>query len=123
MAFNSKYTGSQIEALLDKIDKSVSSVNYPIVMHQTEGTESTYSIEANALHVWGEVDALRLSYEDNGMGEYVKEYLFQFTSGANGVTLALPSQVKWESNQIPNFVAGKVYVVSIVNNLAIYSEF
>lgn len=51
------------------------------------------------------------------------EYIFEWTSGANGTTLSMPSGVKWLNNETPVFEANKKYQVSIVNNLAIAAAF
>ena len=51
------------------------------------------------------------------------EYIFEWTSGSNGTTLTMPSNIKWLNNEVPTFEANKKYQVSIVNNLAIAAKF
>lgn len=57
-----------------------------------------------------------------GIDGVVNEYVFQCVA-KNGGTLVLPDSVIWANGEIPPMTAGKIYVVSIVNNLAVYAEF
>lgn len=114
MSYNSKYTGAEVEALLDGIG------NYPLVSHGTADT--TFELTPNTMHVWAEVSALTLTFGTEESGK-VNEYIFQFTSGATATTLSLPSSIVWGNEEplIPE--AGKTYQVSIVNSFAIYTAF
>lgn len=90
-------------------------VGIPIVNHGTSdtGTSSTpYSIAPNALHVWGEVDALYLSLTTGEVG-YVQKYMIQFTSGTTATTLSLPNTLMWLT---PSTIeANKTYQIRIAN--------
>lgn len=112
MSYNSKYTGAEVEALLDRVG------NYPLVSHGTADT--TFELTPNTMHVWAEVSALTLTLGTEESGK-VNEYIFQFTSGVTATTLSLPSSIVWGNEEplIPE--AGKTYQVSIVNNIATYT--
>lgn len=55
-----------------------------------------------------------------GVDGAVCEYIFDFVAGS-GFTLSFPSNVLW--NSIPSFTEGKRYLISVVNGLAVWSEF
>lgn len=55
-----------------------------------------------------------------GVDSAVCEYTFEFVA-ASGFTLSLPSDVQWST--IPTFTEGKRYIISIVNNLAVWAQF
>lgn len=114
MAYDSKYTGAEVEALLDKIG------NYPLVSHGTADT--TFVLTPNTMHVWAEVSALTLTLGTEESGK-VNEYLFQFNSGATATTLSLPSTIVWANGEALTPEANKTYQVSIVNSFAIYTAF
>ena len=62
-----------------------------IVSHGTADT--TYTISANEMHVWGEVTELNISLGANPDQTTVAEYAFKFTSGTTATTLTLPIDV------------------------------
>ena len=79
MSYNSKYTGQQVEELLDQIKNgSVGGSAYPMVDHGTSDT--TFVLTPNEFHIWDKVATLSLSFENESAG-VVNEYVFQFTSG------------------------------------------
>ena len=53
---------------------------------------------------------------------YVSEYMFRFTAGAN-CAIILPSTVKYNNGQTPEFTAGNIYEYSITDNLCVVGEF
>lgn len=114
MAYDSKYTGAEVEALLDEIG------NYPLVSHGTADT--TFVLTPNTMHIWAEVSAITLTLGTEESGK-VNEYLFQFTSGATATTLTLPSDLVWANGEALAPEANKTYQVSIVNGYAVYSAF
>ena len=63
-----------------------------IVSHGTADT--TYTISANEMHVWGEVTELNISLGANPDQTTVAEYAFKFISGTTATTLTLPIDVK-----------------------------
>lgn len=85
--------------------------------------ETTLALTPNVMHVWGEVTSLDLTLAPNTEQDVLAEYCFQFTSPAGtATTLTLPNTVKWVSGVIPVVATGKMYQVSIVNNIAVCGE-
>lgn len=89
------------------------SAAYPIVNHGTSDT--TFTLTPNTFHVWGEVSSLDLSFGAEQVG-VANEYLFQFTSGPGGTTLALPGDIKWANDLRVD--TSYTYQVSILNGIA-----
>lgn len=52
----------------------------------------------------------------------VNEYMLEIAC-SKAFTLTLPEGVVWANDLAPDIVAGKTYVISIVNNLAVFAEF
>lgn len=96
------------------------SAAYPIVNHGTNDT--TFTLTPNTFHVWGEVSSLDLSFGAEQAG-VANEYLFQFTSGSGGTTLALPGDIKWANDTPPTIAENMIYQVSILKGLASVLEF
>lgn len=116
MSYNSKYSGQQVENLLDQVKNgSVGGSAYPMVDHGTSDT--TFVLTPNEFHIWDKVATLSLSFENESAG-VVNEYVFQFTSGTNPTSLVLPDTIQW-ANDEPSIEANKTYQVSIVNNIGL----
>ena len=116
MGYNSKYTGQQVENLLDSVDEKQSKI--PVINH---GTNDTYIyIPPTEFHKWGVVSSLTISlveFEYPTGDEQYSEYMFEFVSGGTATTLSLPAIIKFENEVViePN----KTYQVSIVNNIGV----
>lgn len=105
------YTDSELDALFDSIGDKADKIAE--VNHGTSDT--TYTLTANTMHIWGTVTSLTLSLPTDS-NSVLDEYMFTFTSGSTPTTLSLPSTVKWV--QDIEVEANKTYQVSIINNLA-----
>jgi hypothetical protein len=114
MGYNSKYTGQQVENLLDSIDEKQSKI--PVVNHGTNDT-SGFIIDPNKFHKWGEVSSLEIFAIEAPTDDVYTEYMFEFASGATATTLSLPAIIKFENEVViePN----KTYQVSIVNYIGV----
>lgn len=119
MSYNSKYTGAEVEALLDKVNEgNIYEIKY------TSVTSSTGSVELSdtKMYILGEQSAVTITLpsgaESNG-----REYLCQFTAAASGCTLSVPDTITWLGGETPTINAGKTYQLSILNNLAVIGEF
>jgi hypothetical protein len=55
---------------------------------------------------------------NNNTDEFLIEIQCQYDA-----TIAFPLDVQWANESLPPFVAGKTYIISIVNNLAVFAEF
>lgn len=128
MSYNSKYTGQEVEILLDQVasgnagggSSSGGSGAYAEVKHGTNDT--TFTLTPNTFHIWDEVSELTLNLgsETNGVAN---EFLFQFSSGATATTLTLPDNIKWAKDSAPTIAENKIYQVSILKGLASALEF
>ena len=124
MSYNSKYSGQQVEDLLDQVASGGSSSGgsgaYAEVNHGTSDT--TFSLTPNTFHIWDEVASLDLSFADEQAG-VANEFLFQFTSGATATTLTLPDGLKWANDSAPTIAENMIYQVSVLKGLASVLEF
>lgn len=116
MSYNSKYTGQEVENLLDQVaqgggSSSGGSGAYAEVNHGTNDT--TFTLTPNTFHIWDEVSALTLNLgsETNGVAN---EFLFQFLSGSTPTTLSLPDDLKWPDDEPLTPEADKMYQLSIL---------
>ena len=61
---------------------------------------------------------------DNSIvNEYVFEFYIEDANWGNSPALSLPDTIKWANDAAPVIEVNKTYVVSIVNNLAVFAEF
>ena len=91
--------------------------SYPVI----ERTATTVTLDPNQYNIWGEVGALVISLGGQVAGN-VNEYIIQFTCAAS-TSLTLPENIAWADGIVPSLTQGKTYVVSIVNNLAVFAQF
>lgn len=108
--FHSKYTGVQIEALLDKVSAYV----LPSIVNHTD---SSAVIAPNVLHVWGEVAELNIELAEPENSDVLNEYMIEFCSGETATVLTLPEEVKFVSPV--NIEPDMRYQISIVNNIGV----
>lgn len=98
----------------------VISTAYPVVEYiPWDGNET---IAPNTYYVWDDVMVLNISFEEGASG-VANEYVFQFTPTYAGFTLSVPDSVVWVNGEVPIMSSHHTYVVSIVNNLAVWAEF
>lgn len=82
--------------------------------------DTTFSLRANIMEVWGVVPELNLSLAPAIDAEFVTEYLFEFTCPADkGTSLNLPAELKWYNEYVVVPEAGKTYQASIVNHVIV----
>lgn len=118
MSYNSKYTGQEVENLLDQVKNGGTgggSSAYPMVDHGMNDT--TFELTPNTFHVWGEVTELDLTLGEELSG-IANEYLFQFTSGDTPSTVILPETIKWMTGDSISIESNKIYQISILRGLA-----
>lgn len=107
-------------SLLGSGDIAISAA-YPVVEHTP--LEETVTIAPNTYHVWDDVEVLNISFGEGASG-VANEYVFQFFPTYAAFTLTLPSNVEWVNGEAPAIQPNAhTYVVSIVNNLAVWAEF
>lgn len=92
---------------------------YPVVYHYP--SEKLATIAPNTFHIWSSVSdnlTIRLGAEIEGVAN---EYLFQFQTTSNA-SLTLQGAISWGNDDIPTIVAGRIYQISILKNIAIYTS-
>lgn len=93
--------------------------NIPLVEH----TETAYAIEPNTYHVWDAITSLDITLAVPTDATIYNEYLLQFSTGSTLPTVSLPADIVWKDGLAPVLMENKTYQISIVDNLAVYSEF
>ena len=145
MSYNSKYTGAEVEALLDKVgntytktesdelfatksevDAAIGGKQDKITIFTETAGLSSYSINPNILTKLGTLApnvtlSLNTASEEAGV---VNVYDIIFTTPAtNAPSITWPEGITWVGGSAPAIVGGKTYEVSIMDNLATYGEF
>lgn len=113
MSHNSKYTGAEVESLLDGIGKTI------VVEH--EATDTEVELTPNVLHKWGVVTSLILTFPQDAEG-YANEYKVVFIAG-EGFSLSVPLVMRWANDEIPKFEVGKQYEMSVFDKRILVSAF
>lgn len=118
MSYNSKYTGAEVQALLDKIETGGGATP------RIEMTEATAELEPNKFYVWDMPESLDLTLGAETSG-VMNRYLFQFRNPKDSVTmLTLPDDVTWsedtelDENGMPVMEATAFYRIEIIEGLA-----
>lgn len=109
--FTSIYTSTEIDTAIGQVAGKADKIQE--VNHGTSDT--TFTLTANTMHIWGTVTSLTLSLPTDS-NSVLDEFMFTFTSGSTATTLSLPNTVKWV--QDIEVETNKTYQVSIVNGLA-----
>lgn len=88
-----------------------------------ESTDTTCTLTPNVRHVWGEVERLDLSLEEDNTSDYVNEYSFAFRCKSNApTTLNVPASLTWAEGKVVTTQAGKRYEGSIIDNVIVLIE-
>lgn len=98
--------------------------NYPVV-EMYVGMEDTITIEPNTYTILNtniRTSSINIILGDISNTDIVNEYVFELRC-LEAVTLTLDATVQWANSDSPTFQQDKTYVISIVNNLAVYAEF
>lgn len=88
-----------------------------------ESTDTTCTLTPNVRHVWGEVERLNLSLEEDDTSDYVNEYAFAFRCKRDKpTTLNVPANLEWAEGKVVTTKAGKRYEGSIIDNVIVLIE-
>lgn len=88
-----------------------------------ESTDTTCTLTPNTRHIWGEVERLDLSLEEDNTSDYVNEYSFAFRCKSNApTTLSVPASLAWAEGKVVTTKAGKRYEGSIIDNVIVLIE-
>ena len=112
----SDFTAEQIATLKGPKGDTGEAGYLHIVSHGTADT--TYTISANEMHVWGEVTELNISLGANPDQTTVAEYAFKFTSGTTATTLTLPIDVTMPAGFV--ILPKHQYVMTVVFGMLEY---
>lgn len=120
---NVAWNGTEWDALGSTIDLSQyytktetdNKFSYKTNVKAVEGNTISMALTNNILYVFSELASLNITGLNNSSesGEIIREWMFQFTSGATPTVVTFPAGVKSEMIVAPN----TVYQCSIVNNL------
>lgn len=88
-----------------------------LVNHGTADT--TFALTPHTMHVWGEVERLRLTLAPNTEPNICAEYDFQFTTPANKTTEFQLLGVQWQGKVVPTILKGMTYQGMVVNGFAV----
>lgn len=117
MSYNSKYTGQQVEDLLDQVASGGAlsgSPAYPIENHDTDMIKE---ITPNVFHIFEDPTYFDFYFGDEQVG-VVNEYIFQVSFSRIPCPAKFPDTIKWANGE-PSFEKGKTYQISIVNNIGL----
>ena len=112
---------SDVQTSLGKADTAIQNENYPVVSIDA----STTSVTMNPNTYYKRASsgsALTVSLASPSKADIQNEYVLEIECSA-AITLTLPNTIKWANETAPEIAAGKTYVISVVNNLAVFAEF
>ena len=101
---------------LGTIESGGGSSAYPTV----STTASSISMSPNTYYKKTNVSNLTISLATPTDTSIVNEYIIEFDAFSN---ISLPTTLAWANNEVPTFKIGATYIISIVNNLAMVTEF
>ena len=129
MAYNSKYTGAQVEALLDRAGAAIQKREVVKTLPETIGYGTSHpadtpSIElaADEFHIVGRCAGLTLTLP-LGADKDGREYCCQFYVPNQDFTLAIQARVRWQNGEVPTFEGNTCCQLVIVNNCATIGVF
>lgn len=104
---------------LENDNNYISTPSLPLVYT----SEEEVRLEPNKFYDFGPASSLNLTFNTSPNPKYVEEFIFQFTCPQYDLTrIIFPIGVKWPSGIVPEFLLGKTYQCSIINNCAIIME-
>ena len=100
-------------------DVSLFAIAATPIVDKTQDSANQFAIDPNKMYMFGTRTTLTITL-NQGDPNIVNEYMFQFTSGSTATSLYVPNTVKWLKE--PDIQTGKIYAVSIENNLGVIGE-
>lgn len=87
-------------------------------------TASSQALTPNVYYKWTNAPtSLTITLETPSNTNILNNYMFEFSTGSAGCTLALPSSIKWANGETPVFELDTIYQISIVNDLGVVQKF
>lgn len=107
--------GTTVEDTINGIinKNSSSSMAYPILNYTGE------ALLPNTYYIYNGSENIDISFADEVEG-ISNEYIIQFNGGNQ---VSFPSTLIWIDGFVPTFEENCIYIVSIVNNLAVFGEY
>ena len=129
MEYNSKYTGAQVEALLDRAGAAIQKREVVKTLPNTIGYGTSYAemtptieLAADKFHIVGRCVGLTLTLP-SGADMDGQEYCCQFYVPNQSYTLTVPADVRWQNGEVPTFEGNTCCQLVIVNNCATIGVF
>lgn len=129
MEYNSKYTGAQVEALLDRAGAAIQKREVVKTLPDDIGYGNSYSavvksieLAADKFNIVGRCSGLTLTLPA-GADMDGQEYCCQFYVPNQDYTLTVPADVRWQNGEVPTFEGNTCCQLVIVNNCATIGVF
>ena len=80
--------------------------------------DTTFALRGNEMHIWGEVEQLKLTLAPYEKPDVIAEYAFQFSTPSDTATAFLiPETVKWYKDYKVPILPGMIYAAMIYENI------
>ena len=80
--------------------------------------DTTFALRGNEMHIWGEVEQLKLTLAPYEKPDVIAEYAFQFSTPSDIATAFLiPETVKWYKDYKVPILPGMIYAAMIYENI------
>ena len=80
--------------------------------------DTTFALRGNEMHIWGEVEQLKLTLAPYEKPDVTAEYAFQFSTPPDAATAFLiPETVKWYKDYKVPILPGMIYTAMIYENI------
>lgn len=122
------YKGTVTSVKVDNVSKSPSSgvVNLGYINKQlSTSTSSSMTLSPNIYYrnTSTSLSTLTITLGSVSNSNIINEYFVEFTTSSSGISVSLPSTIKWANGETPTFEASTTYQISIVNNLGTIQKF
>lgn len=118
MAYNSKYTGAEVEERLDKVGKYA---GMPVVEFNAM-LDGSVSLQPNTYYrLNGGAYGITFQLAAATDNTIVNEYVVEFSSVASVADISFPTSIVWANGEAPTFE--NPTVISIINGLGVWAEF
>jgi hypothetical protein len=110
--------------VVDDFDEKIKETEKKCEIQMEETSSSSKKLTPNKYYRWQKAPAsLNITLEEPSDMTIVNNYMFEFTTTADGCTLSIPSEIKWLNGTPPTILPNASYQISIINNLATVATF
>ena len=122
------YKGTVTSVKINGVSKSPSSgvVDLGYINKQLSTSTSSYMILSPNIYYRNtntSLSTLTITLGSVSNSNIINEYFVEFTTSSSGISVSLPSTIKWANGETPTFEASTTYQISIVNNLGTIQKF